>query len=85
MKTLTVRGIDDQLAQGLEEAARQGRDSVNAVILRLLRDRLGLSKPKFREVHHDMDDLAGTWTKEEAREFDAVAGEFSRIDEEMWK
>ena len=85
MKTLTLRGIDDQLARGLEALARQGRDSMNAVILRLLRDRLGLSKPKFREIHHDLDDLAGTWTEEEAREFNAVVQEFSHIDEEMWK
>lgn len=85
MKTLTLRGIDDELAQGLERLARQGRDSMNAVILRLLRDRLGLSKPKFREVHHDLDDLAGTWTREETREFDDVVREFSHIDDEMWK
>ncbi len=85
MKTLTLRGIDDELAQGLERFAHQGRDSMNAVILRLLRDKLGLSKPKFREVHHDLDDLAGTWTKGEAQEFDTVMREFSHIDEEMWK
>ena len=85
MKTLTLRGIDDELAPGLERLARQGRDSMNAVILRLLRDRLGLSKPKFREVHHDLDDLAGTWTREETREFDDVVREFSHIDDEMWK
>lgn len=85
MKTLTLRGIDDELARGLEEVAQQGRDSMNSVILRLLRDRLGLTKPKFREVHHDMDDLAGTWTQEEANEFDDVVRDFSHIDEEMWK
>jgi hypothetical protein len=85
MKTLTLRGIDDELARGLERLAQQGRESMNGVILRLLRDRLGLSKPKFRESHNDLDDLAGTWTDEEAREFDAVVSEFSRIDEDMWR
>jgi len=85
MKTLTLRGIDEELAGGLERLARQGRESMNGVILHLLRDKLGLSKPKFREIHHDLDDLAGTWTDEEAREFDAVVSEFSRIDEELWR
>jgi hypothetical protein len=85
MKTLTLRGIDDELAGGLERLAQQGRESMNGVILHLLRDKLGLSKPKFREIHHDLDDLAGTWTDEEAREFDAVVSEFSRIDEDMWR
>ena len=85
MKTLTLRGIDDELDRGLKKLARQERDSMNAVILHLLRDKLGLAKPRFRETHHDLDDLAGTWTKEEAREFDDVVREFSHIDEEMWK
>ena len=85
MKTLTLRGMDDELARGLEQLSRQGRDSMNAVILRVLRDSLGLSKPRFREVHHDMDDLAGSWTDEEAREFDTITGDFSKIDEEMWR
>jgi hypothetical protein len=57
---------------------------MNAVILDVLREKLGLSKPRFRETHHDLDDLAGTWSPEEAREFDAVVQDFSRIDEEMW-
>ena len=85
MKTLTLRGIDEELDRGLKKLAQQERDSMNAVILHLLRDKLGLTKPKFRETHHDLDDLAGTWTKEEAREFDDVVREFSHIDEEMWK
>ena len=85
MKTLTLRGIDDELASGLERIARQGRESMNGVILHLLRDKLGLSKPRFREEYHDLDDLAGTWTQEEARDFDAVVSEFSRIDEELWR
>ena len=85
MKTLTLRGIDDELARGLQQLAQRGRNSVNAVILHLLRDKLGLSKPKFREIHHDLDDLAGTWTKEEAQEFGAVVSDFAHIDQEMWK
>jgi len=82
---LTLRGIDDELASRLERIAQQGRESMNGAILNLLRDKLGLSKPRFREEYHDLDDLAGTWTQEEAREFDAVVSEFSRIDGELWR
>ena len=85
MKAQTLRGIDDELAQELEHVALQRHESMNGVILQLLRDRLGLSKPKFRKVHHDLDDLAGTWTPEEAREFDEAVRDFSRVDEELWK
>ena len=85
MKTLTLRGIDDELSSRLERIAQQGQESMNGVILHLLRDKIGLSKPRFKEEYNDLDDLAGTWTQEEAREFDAVTSEFSRIDGELWR
>jgi len=84
MKTLTLRGIDEELANRLEREAARERGSVNFVILSLLREKLGLSKPKFRKVHHDMDDLAGTWTEDEAREFDEIVREFSQVDKDLW-
>jgi hypothetical protein len=85
MKTLTLRGIDKELANQLERISKQGHESMNAVILRLLRNRLGLDKPKFREIHDDLDDLAGTWTEEDRREFEEATGAFSRIDEDLWR
>ena len=67
MKTLTLRGIDEELAGRLERLARQGRESMNGVILHLLRDKLGLSKPKFgRSITISMTLLGRGQTKRPA-------------------
>jgi hypothetical protein len=40
-----------------------------------------LNGPPF----HDLDDLMGTWTEEEADEFDRILKEIRTIDPEMWE
>ena len=35
--------------------------------------------------YHDLDDLAGTWSKEDEEEFDRVQTGLAEIDEELWK
>ena len=85
MKTLTLRGVDQELAAELERLAAVERESMNATVLRLLRDGLGLSKPKFNQTHTDLDDLAGTWTEEDRRAFEAATSAFSKIDEGLWR
>lgn len=37
------------------------------------------------ELHHDLDHLAGTWSDEEAAEFDAALAEQRKIDPELWE
>ena len=37
-----------------------------------------------RELHHDLDHLAVTWTDEEAAAFDAALAEQRRVDPELW-
>jgi len=37
------------------------------------------------ELHHDLDHLAGTWSDEEAAEFDAALAEQRKIDPELWR
>ncbi|MCE5254047.1 MAG: antitoxin [Actinomycetia bacterium] len=77
-----LRGIDPELRSALEtEAARLGL-SLNALVLRLLRDSLGLTKPAG--LHHDLDSLAGVWSREQAEEFAEAVRHFEKIDESLW-
>ena len=46
MTTMTLRGIDDSLANSLKELARQEGISLNALVLRLIREATGLDKRK---------------------------------------
>jgi hypothetical protein len=58
MKTITVRGLDEDTAKSLKRMAKDKGKSINQFILETLKDRLGLNKQKrYTVVHHDMDDL----------------------------
>jgi hypothetical protein len=35
--------------------------------------------------YHDLDELAGSWSKQEADAFDQALGKQRTIDPEMWK
>jgi hypothetical protein len=80
---LTLRGIDPALRSALEtEAARLGM-SLNALILQILRGSLGLAGAD--DVRHDLDALAGSWSRDEAREFAAAIRDFGEIDPSLWQ
>lgn len=80
--SLALRGIDPELRAALEsEAVRLGL-SLNALVLRILRESLGLSKAA--DLHHDLDALAGVWSREEAVEFAEALRHFEEIDPSLW-
>ena len=79
---LSLRGVDPVLRSALEtEAARLGL-SLNALILHTLRGvyQAGHDSP----LHHDLDALAGSWSREEADEFRAAVEAFEEIDPMLW-
>jgi plasmid stability protein len=85
MATMTLRGIDERIAEALKERAKQEGTSVNSVTLRLLQESLGLEKRKRSAVYTDLDHLAGTWSREDAAEFERHTAVFEQVDEEIWK
>ncbi len=85
MTTMTLRGIDDTIAKSLKEMARREDTSVNAVMLRIIKESLGLDKKRRQTVYDDLDHLAGTWNVQDAAEFESATVVFEKIDEEMWK
>ena len=42
MSTITLRGVDPQLAQTLKERAKQENSSVNTLLLAIVKESLGL-------------------------------------------
>lgn len=85
MTTMTLRGIDEKTADALKERAKREGTSVNAVTLRLLRESLGLDKKSRTVIYDDLDHLAGTWSREEAAEFERNTAVFEKVDEDIWK
>jgi hypothetical protein len=53
---------------------RQKKISADEEVIELLAERVG-----------DLDRFIGSWTSEEAREFDEALAELRRIDPELWK
>ena len=86
MKTITVRGIDDELAIKLKKTAKEQSKSINRFILDLMRQSLGLDKAKkFTRKYHDLDHLFGSWTDEEFNYVHKRLESQRVIDKELWK
>jgi plasmid stability protein len=85
MATMTLRGIDETMAKMLKELAAKEGMSMNAFILKTLRETLKLGKRRRGAEYHDLDELAGTWKPEEAVEFEKSTAAFEVVDEGLWK
>lgn len=84
MKALTLRKLRPELARAIERKAHESGSSLSGAVVTLLEEATGLLKRR-KTVHHDFDRFAGSWTAEQAREFDrALAGQRA-IDKELWK
>ncbi len=85
MKTLSLRGVDEDLADNLDKIAKKTGASINKTVLEILRKSVG-SNPKAREmVYRDLDNLAGTWTERNLQQFKKGTKHFEVIDKELWK
>jgi hypothetical protein len=84
VKTLSLRGIDDEMADALKNKAQEAGTSINKTVLDLIRESVGLKKKKPTRVHHDIDELAGTWSEKDEQEFKKKTQFFHEIDEEIW-
>lgn len=85
MTTMTLRGIDADLSLALKEMAKNQGVSLNALALRLIREATGLEKRKRTIVYHDLDNLAGTWSKEDEAVFKTATSSLESIDEKLWR
>ncbi len=85
VKTISLRGIDDELAENLKRAAKKTGGSINKTVLEILRNSLGLNSRKRARVFHDLDDLAGTWSDADWQQFIKATKPFAVIDKDLWK
>lgn len=85
MATMTLRGIDEQIAGALKERAQKENTSVNTIMLKILKESLGMEKKKRTVQYDDLDHLAGSWTNRDAAEFEHATAPFEMVDEDMWK
>lgn len=85
MTAITLRNIPPKLQEVIRHRAGADGLSLNKTVLRMLEEATGQRATTRRELHHDLDHLAGTWTEEEAAAFEAALVEQRRIDPELWE
>lgn len=80
MKAITLRNLPDQVTRSIRQRAATEGISLNRAVIKVLEERLGSDS-----VHHDLDDLAGSWSEAEARAFDRALAAQRAIDPELWR
>ena len=85
MGAITIRGIDNEIAKALKERAKKEDASINSIVLRIVREALGLEKKRRTIIYTDLDHLAGTWDKKDYAEFQRKIADFEIIDKNIWK
>jgi len=86
MKAMTVRGLNDSLAEKLKQTAKQEGKSVNKLIIETLKKKFNMEKEKkFTKTHHDLDHLFGKWSQEEFERIQEKIDSERKIDEELWR
>ncbi len=79
-----LRNIAPGTMSLLKREANKQNISVNSLILKIIEKGLGIVHPAKKAVYHDLDYLAGTWSKEEKEAFDDNIKSFDNIDKELW-
>ena len=85
MKSITIHGIDDPLAELLKSRAQAEGLSVNKTVKKILEESLGV-KPRSKGNHRsDFEEFCGIWSKSELDEFQENTKDLRKINREDWQ
>lgn len=84
MKSFTIHKLDSDLAEQLEKRARRDGTSLNRTVKSILRTALGLDKKAIENHRSDFTDLFGSWSKEEASDFDERINKARSVEASDW-
>ena len=87
MKQITLRGVPENVKKTVRKEAERKGVSLNKAIISLLERAVGGQAPekKKKALYHDLDHLAGLWSREEAAVFDKSLKTLRKVDAELWK
>jgi plasmid stability protein len=81
MRQITIRDIDPEVERKIRSIAKGEGKSLNQIIKEIIHKEF--KKPEWPTS--SLKKLAGTWTREEAAEFELSIKSCEQVDEEMWK
>ena len=85
LKPLTLRNAPPRVAHAIRQRARTQHVSLSRAVIELLEEHLAEDDAVAPRRFHDLDELAGTWSKEEARAFDRGLRRHRKVDRELWE
>ena len=85
-KAITLRNLPPELALTVQRKAAKERTSVNKAVIGLLEQGMGRrAEKRQKRPYHDLDFLAGAWSRRRAAEFDRTLKRQRSVDHELWK
>jgi len=86
MKSVTIRGVDEHLAELLKKRAVSEQKSMNQLLLEIVRNSLGVTREKqFTVEYTDLDFLFGSWSESEFKQIQEKISAQRQIDQELWQ
>jgi hypothetical protein len=85
MGAITVRNLPPKVAKAVRDKARREKLSLKRAVVRLLEEATGNAPEAAPSVHHDLDELAGIWSRAEYDAFRESLREHRQIDPDMWR
>ena len=87
MKQITLRSIPENVKKTVKKEAEGKGVSLNKAIISLLEKSVGgqTVEKKKKVLYHDLDHLAGLWSREDAAVFDKRLKKQRKVDTELWK
>lgn len=85
MKSMTIHGIDKQLADLIKSKAEAEGLSINKTIKKILETSLGMRpRPEKRNLD-EFKEFCGLWTKADLDEFEENTSDLTTIDIDDWQ
>jgi hypothetical protein len=85
VKPITLRGVPPAVERVIRRRASEKGTSLNRAAIELLERGTGIGPRKTGARYHDLDELAGAWSAEEAKAFEKALDAQRAIDEEVWR
>ena len=86
MTVISIRGMDEKAILRLKKQAQQEGSTLNSLLVRLLATiAVVCSTDKGPQRFDDLDALQGTWSAQDARDFESATGDFAQVDPALWK
>ncbi len=86
MKVITLRNLSPELAAKLRQKSEQTGRSLAKTVVSLLEERLGIGSAQRRmDADDDLEALAGSWSPDQADDFDQTLAEQRAVDPDLWQ